>query len=305
MPEMAGRSGGSRAFRAALEAVATAVETRLEEVLPVPAGPEHRLLEAMRYAVLGGGKRLRPFLAVTAADMFGVPRERSLQAAAAVELLHTYSLVHDDLPAMDDDDLRRGQPSVHVKFDEATAILAGDALLTLSFELVVDRRLHPHGRVRADMVQALAAAAGARGMVAGQAIDLAISQHETDLAAITRLQQMKTGALIGFCCSAAASLGGATEAERHALKAYAHDLGLAFQITDDVLDVTGDRDRLGKSVGKDQAAGKATFVALLGLDQARRQAAMLADQAGQHLEIFGERATLLRDLALFAVTRSS
>lgn len=296
---------GSRNFLAALEEVAIAVEARLEEALPRPVGPEHRLLEAMRYAVLGGGKRLRPFLTVAVADMFGVPRERSLQAAAAVELLHTYSLVHDDLPAMDDDDLRRGQPSVHIRFDEATAILVGDALLTLSFELIADRRLHPHGRVRADMVQALAAATGAQGMVAGQAIDLAISHQEADLAAITRLQQMKTGALIGFCCTVGASLGGASDDERLALKAFAHDLGLAFQITDDVLDVTGDKESLGKSVGKDQAAGKATFVALLGVEQARRQARILGDQAGQHLEIFGERATLLRDLATFAVTRLS
>lgn len=293
----------SQAFLPALEALAAEVEVRLEQLLPQPDGPERRLLEAMRYAVLGGGKRLRPFLTVTTADLFGVPRDRSLQAAAAVELLHSYSLVHDDLPAMDDDALRRGRPTVHVAFDEATAILTGDALLTLAFEVLADSSVHPEARVRVEMLQALAQAAGPQGMVAGQAIDLAISHQAADLAAITRLQQMKTGALIGFCCTAGALLGGAAEDRRLALRAYAHDLGLAFQITDDVLDVTGDAARLGKSPGKDEAAGKATFVAFLGLDQARRQAAMLADQACQHLEIFGERATLLRDLAAFAVTR--
>ncbi|MEQ8345417.1 MAG: polyprenyl synthetase family protein [Sneathiellaceae bacterium] len=293
----------SRTFLPALEALAAEVEARLEQVLPQPDGPEHRLLEAMRYAVLGGGKRLRPFLTVATADMFGVPRQRSLQAAAAVELLHSYSLVHDDLPAMDDDALRRGRPTVHMAFDEATAILTGDALLTLAFETLADPVLHPEGRVRVEVMQALAQAGGPQGMVAGQAIDLAISHHDADLAAITRLQQMKTGALIGFCCTAAALLGAAKEDERLALRAYTHDLGLAFQITDDVLDVTGDAARIGKSPGKDEAAGKATFVALLGLDQARRQAAMLADQAGQHLEIFGQRAKLLRDLAAFAVHR--
>ncbi len=293
----------SPAFLPALEGIATEVEARLEAVLPAVEGPEHRLLAAMRYAVLGGGKRLRPFLTVATADMFGVPRAQSLQAAAAVELLHTYSLVHDDLPAMDDDALRRGQPTVHVKFDEAVAILAGDALLTLAFELLADVRLHPDARIRVQMVQALAQAAGPQGMVAGQAIDLAVSHDEADLAAITRLQQMKTGAVIGFCCAAGALLGAATEEQRLALKAYAHDLGLAFQITDDVLDVTGDATQLGKSPGKDMAAGKATFVALLGLEQARQQAAMLGDQASQHLEIFGERAKLLRDLAAFAVVR--
>ena len=292
-------------LRAAMDYVARALERQLTDLLPNPDGPEARLLEAMRYATLGGGKRFRPFLVVASADLFDVPKDVSLRVAAAVEMAHTYSLVHDDLPCMDDDAMRRGKPSTHVAFDEATAVLAGDALLTLAFEVLAANSTHVDAEVRAELVRGLAAAAGPRGMVAGQAIDLAAEGQTLDLGAITRLQQLKTGALIGFCCEAGAILGRANPHKRHALKAYAHDLGLAFQIADDLLDAEGSAAETGKTTGKDAAAGKATFVALLGPEQARAQARMLAEQAGRHLDIFGARARLLQDAAGFVISRRS
>ena len=290
-------------FPQAQKDAAAAVEALLDALLPQPAGPEGRLFEAMRYAVLGAGKRLRPLLVLASAELFSVARLCAERVAAAVELVHCYSLIHDDLPCMDDDDLRRGRPTVHKAFDEATAVLAGDALLTFAFEVLAASHTHGDPEVRIELVRALAAAAGGHGMVGGQIIDLAAEHQHLDLGATTRLQLLKTGAMIGFACESGAILGKAPPAAKHALHAYAHDLGLAFQITDDLLDAEGSAAETGKRVGKDGAAGKATFVSLLGLEQARTQAAMLAAQAAEHLDLFGEKANLLREVAEFVITR--
>ena len=295
-----------KVFEQALNSAAEAVNAELDVLLPAVDGPEHRLLSAMRYSTLAGGKRLRAFLVLSSADLFEVDRGCALRVAAAVELVHTYSLVHDDLPAMDDDALRRGKPSAHVEFDEATAILSGDALLTLAFEVLADEATHARPSVRCELVQSLAAAAGCHGMVAGQMIDLDFEHADADVATITRLQQLKTGALIAFSCESGAILGQAHSSMRHALHAYAHDLGLAFQIVDDLLDAEGNADELGKAAGKDEEAGKATFVSLLGIDRARMQARMLAEQASTHLDPLGVRGVeVLRDVAKFVIERRS
>ena len=295
-----------KVFEQALNSAAEAVNAELDVLLPAVDGPEHRLLSAMRYSTLAGGKRLRAFLVLSSADLFEVDRGSALRVAAAVELVHTYSLVHDDLPAMDDDALRRGKPSAHVEFDEATAILSGDALLTLAFEVLADEATHARPSVRCELVQSLAAAAGCHGMVAGQMIDLDFEHADADVATITRLQQLKTGALIAFSCESGAILGQAHSSMRHALHAYAHDLGLAFQIVDDLLDAEGNADELGKAAGKDEEAGKATFVSLLGIDRARMQARMLAEQASTHLDPLGVRGVeVLRDVAKFVIERRS
>jgi farnesyl diphosphate synthase len=282
---------------------ARAVSEMLDRLLKVGDGREARLMEAMRYSSLGGGKRIRPFMVTAGARLFAVAESCALRAAAAVEMVHCYSLVHDDLPAMDDDDLRRGQPTCHVRFDEATAILAGDALLTRAFEVLAEIPTHPDPQVRSQLVLALAKAAGADGMVGGQMLDLLAENERLDMPEITRLQRMKTGALIAFACEAGAILGKAAEPARHALRAYAHDLGLAFQIADDLLDVEGTAAEVGKKTGKDAAQGKATFVSLLGIERAKAQAQMLAEQAGRHLEMFDEKADYLRELARFVVLR--
>lgn len=287
----------------ALAEAATAVSEEMERLLPKGDGLEGRVFEAMHYAIMAGGKRLRPFLVMTSAQLFNVAKKSALRAAAAVEMVHTYSLVHDDLPAMDDDDLRRGKPTCHVKFGEATAILTGDALLTLAFGILGDPATHSDPEVRCGLVTAMAAAAGAKGMVGGQMMDLEAENQPLDIGAITRLQRLKTGELIAFSCEAGAILGKASEPARHALKAFAHDLGLAFQITDDLLDTLGTESDLGKKVGKDAHAGKATFVSILGVERARAQALMLAEQAVAHLEPFEEKADLLRDVAHFVVER--
>jgi farnesyl diphosphate synthase len=257
----------------------------------------------MRYSALGGGKRLRPFMVLAGADIFNVDEMRARRVAAAIEMVHCYSLIHDDLPAMDDDALRRGQPTCHIKFDEATAILAGDALLTLAFEVLGDEATHGRASIRAELVVELARAAGAQGMVGGQMLDLKAEHMTLNVPEITRLQRLKTGALIGFSCLSGAILGDAPEHARHMLSAYAHDLGLAFQIVDDLLDVEGDEAETGKATGKDEAAGKATFVSLLGRERAREQAEILATQAVKHLEIFEEKGELLRGLAEFVIKR--
>ena len=287
----------------AMAEAADAVNAVLERLLPSPAGPEAVLHEAMRYAALGPGKRFRPFLVLTGAQLFGVPDRHSLRAAAAVELIHAYSLVHDDLPAMDDDDLRRGRPTVHVRYDEATAILAGDALQALAFEVLADSETHWDPEVRCELVCELAAAAGARGMIGGQMLDLKAQHEQLDVGAVARLERLKTGALIAFSCGAGAILARAKEDARAALYAYAHDIGFAFQIADDLLDAEGSEAETGKRVGKDGAAGKATVVALLGIDGAREQARMLAEQAVAHLELFGAEANLLRATARFVIER--
>lgn len=286
-----------------LRGTALAVNKRLSDLLADPEGPQARVLEAMRYSTLAGGKRLRSFLVVATGDLFDVPRQSALSTAAAVELVHTYSLVHDDLPCMDDDDLRRGMPTVHVKFDEATAVLAGDALLTLAFEVLASEHTHPDPAVRCELVQGLACAAGCHGMAGGQMMDLLAENRELDITAISRLQQMKTGALITFSCEAGAMLAKAPRDAREALRAYGRDLGLAFQIVDDLLDAEGRAEDVGKAVGKDAAAGKATFVSLLGPERARAEAEKLARRAEEHLDYFGEGANLLRQVVEFVINR--
>jgi farnesyl diphosphate synthase len=275
----------------------------LGRLLEVPSGLDARVTEAMRYAALSPGKRLRPFLVLAGAQLFGVARHCALHAAAAVEMVHAYSLVHDDLPAMDDSDLRRGRPTCHKMFDEATAVLAGDGLLTAAFGVLADPDTHADPAVRCELVAALAAAAGAAGMVGGQMIDLIAEKQRLDIGAITRLQRMKTGSLIAFSCEAGALLAKAPNESRLALRGYAHDLGLAFQIADDLLDVEGSAAETGKPVGADAAAGKATFVSILGVERARAQAGLLARQAVAHLDLFEGRAELLREAARFVITR--
>jgi farnesyl diphosphate synthase len=292
-------------LHARMAAVAEEVEAALDRALPVVQGPAARLHEAMRYAALGGGKRLRPFLAVASADLFDVPRTRSVRVGAAIELIHAYSLVHDDLPAMDDALTRRGRPSCHRQYDEATAILAGDALQSLAFDLLVDPATHPEPGVRCTLVARLAAAAGPGGMCGGQMIDLLAEGRALDLEQIVELQQLKTGALIGYACETGALLGSGSDTAREALRGYAADLGLAFQIQDDLLDVTGDAEVTGKDLGRDAAAGKATVVALLGVAESRRRLAELRNSALAHLERLEGESGVLRAVFDFVISRSS
>jgi len=295
----------NQALKEAMAATSVAVERTLDSILRVPKTPEGRVFEAMRYSVYAGGKRLRPLLVLASAELFGVEREYALRVAAALECVHVYSLIHDDLPAMDDDDMRRGKPSLHVAFDEATAILAGDGLITLAFEILSDETTHPDPYVRTELVSALAKASGGHGMVGGQMIDLSAANHELDQQEIFRLQKMKTGALISFAAEAGAIMVHAGKQSRASLQGYARDLGLAFQIADDLLDVEGDENEVGKAVGKDAEAGKATIVGILGVERARRQAQILADQAIDHLSEFDDKASLLRAIAHFAINRRS
>ena len=290
-------------FSEALTQAAQLTDVVLDQLLVVPPGLEARVYEAMRYSALAPGKRLRPFLVLASARMFGVAQRCALQVAAAVEMIHAYSLVHDDLPAMDDSDLRRGRPTCHKEFDEATAVLAGDGLLTAAFELLAEPDTHGDPAVRIELVSALTSAAGAAGMVGGQMIDLIAEHQDLDIGAITRLQRMKTGALIAFSCEAGAILAKAPYELRTALRGYAHDLGLAYQIADDLLDVEGSAVETGKPVGADAAAGKATFVSILGAPRARAQAELLVRQAVAHLDLFEQRAELLREAARFVITR--
>lgn len=293
-----------RDFEAALSFAASSTEHTMDRLLPKGDSDEARVFEAMRYSSLGGGKRLRAFFVLAGATLFKVAALPALRTASAIEFLHAYSLIHDDLPAMDDDDLRRGKPSCHKQFDEATAILAGDALQALAFEVLAHEDTHGDASVRAHLVSELARAAGAHGMVGGQMLDLlAETRPDLSIGAITRLQRLKTGALISFSCAAGAILGKASDPLRNALSAYAHDVGLAFQIADDLLDIEGTAAELGKTPGKDAAAGKATFVSILGLERARAQADLLARQAAAHLEPFGGAADLLRQAAKFVVAR--
>jgi farnesyl diphosphate synthase len=293
----------STTFEEALADAANLTDSLLERLLVVPPDLEARVYEAMRYAALGPGKRMRPFLVLAGARLFGIARQRALQVAAAVEMVHAYSLVHDDLPAMDDSDLRRGRPTCHKQFDDATAVLAGDGLLTAAFGVLADPDTHGDPAVRCELVASLAAAAGAAGMVGGQMIDLIAEHRPLTIGAITRLQRMKTGALIAFSCEAGAILGKAPAEPRAALRGFAHDLGLAFQIADDLLDVEGSAAETGKPVGADAAAGKATFVSILGPERARSQAELLIRQAVAHLDLLGGRAELLREAARFVISR--
>jgi farnesyl diphosphate synthase len=288
-----------------LKRIAGDIDQMFEAALIPAAHGATRLHEAMRYAVIGGGKRLRPLLVAASAGLFGVPRSRALRAGLAVECIHAHSLIHDDLPCMDDDDLRRGKPTVHRAFDEATAVLAGDALHALAFEVLSDPRTHPDAAVRSELVCELAKAVGAAGMAGGQMLDLLADGRGFDLAEITRMQRLKTGALIGWCLEAGAIMGYAAPALRRSLRGYSQCIGLAFQIADDLLDAEGDERTVGKRIGKDAAQGKETFVSLLGAPRARAQAELLVSQAVDHLKSFGEDGEILRAVARFTIERKN
>ncbi len=286
-----------------LEEIAELLQEKMDDLLPDPSSQrEGRLAEAMRYATLSGGKRLRPFLTVTTASLFGVSKSSALQAAAAIEFIHSYSLIHDDLPAMDDDDERRGQPSCHKKFDEATAILAGDALLTYAFEVLADRSTHSSHSVRCELIRTIAKASGPCGMVGGQMIDiLADNKKDMSINQIIHLQRLKTGELFAVSCEVGAILGNAAPNLRNKLRAYAHDIGLAFQITDDILDAESDADTASER--NDKSSEKPTFVSAMGMEKAKEQSRLLCEQAISHLEVFGKRADLLREIAKHIVNR--
>ncbi|MCW4461419.1 polyprenyl synthetase family protein [Sphingomonas sp. BT-65] len=293
----------SLALESAMRDVAEEIDRQFELLLPIPADPRARLYAAMRHAAIGGGKRLRPLLTFATARLFAVAPACTVRAATAVECIHVYSLIHDDLPAMDDDDMRRGKPTVHRAYDEATAILAGDCLHALAFEILADPATHADPFVRAELVADLARAAGPAGMAGGQMMDLMAEQSGFDLATVTRCQALKTGALISCAVEAGAILGRIPPDARTGLRGYARDIGLAFQIADDILDVEGDEDAAGKRLRKDAAAGKETFLTLLGLDRAREQARLLVEQAIAHLHAYGEEADLLRDIARYTLER--
>jgi farnesyl diphosphate synthase len=296
-------------FMQRLGAAAELIEQRLAELL-AECGPEkgERLGAAMHHALLGGGKRFRPFLVIESAALFGIPAAGALDAAAAFECVHCYSLVHDDLPSMDDDAMRRGQPTVHKAFDEWTAILAGDALLTLAFEIIARPETHAEPHVRVELARLLAHAAGGRGMVLGQMLDLAAEKRgePTNPTAeqVRRLQALKTGALLAAACEAGAVLARATPEERSALRRYGEQLGLAFQIADDLLDAEGDATTVGKATGKDSAAGKATLVSLIGIGAARAELAEAVQAAECELAPFGDKAGPLIEAARFAASRA-
>jgi farnesyl diphosphate synthase len=306
-------SDAEAAFVTRLTEIAAATESVLERLLgdaPLPGERvrPRRLVESMRYATLGGGKRFRPFLVVESAALFGVPRERSLMAGAALECIHCYSLVHDDLPAMDNDDLRRGRPTTHKKFDQATAILAGDSLLTLAFDIASRVETHPDPAIRVALVIALARASGLGGMAGGQMLDLAAEGRfggaaPLGLADVEELQAMKTGALLRFGCLAGAILGEAKDAERHALDRFGAIIGEAFQIADDLLDVEGDPETVGKATGKDAGAHKATTVSILGVERAKQKLFGLVAEAETTLAPFGSRAEVLKAAARFVAER--
>ena len=271
------------------------VENELDKLIVVPNTPEKKVAEAM----------LRPFLLMEVAGLFNVTPAGALRAGAALEMVHCYSLIHDDLPCMDNDDMRRGKPSCHIAFGETTALLAGDALLTRAFDVLADEKTHSDPMVRCQLVIELARAAGMNGMIGGQQLDMMAGDIDMDLVEVTRLQQMKTGRLISFACEAGAIMGKAPYNERQILMAYAKDIGLAFQIADDILDVESSAEAMGKNVRKDVDAAKATFVSFVGVDEAKKQARTLVEQAVSYLDIFDARADMLRDLARFVVERKS
>lgn len=286
-----------------LQRIQREIDGAFDAILPVPEDSRARLVEAMRHAAIGGGKRVRPLLVVTVAEMYGASRQAAVRVGCAIEAIHVYSLIHDDLPCMDDDDLRHGKPTVHKVFDEATAVLAGDSLHALAFELLADERVSSDPFIRAELVRALASASGHNGMAGGQMMDIVAELEDYDLHTVTRLQQLKTGALLGAAVELGAILGKVPEEARGHLRNYARDIGLAFQIADDLLDEEGDEEKAGKALRKDAEQGKATFVSLMGADAARAQAHALSEQAIGHLAQHGKEADLLRALARFIVER--
>jgi farnesyl diphosphate synthase len=287
----------------ALVDVARDVDHLFDQILAVPDDARAPLYQAMRHAAIGGGKRMRPLLTIAASRLFNVDPAAALRVGCAVEAIHVYSLIHDDLPCMDDDDMRRGKPTVHKAFDEAIAVLAGDSLHEIAFELLVDPETHADPFVRVELIEGLARASGPAGMAGGQMMDIAAETSDFDLTAVTRLQALKTGALIAFSVEAGAILGRLPPEGRSLLRGYARDVGLAFQIADDLLDVEGDEELAGKALKKDEAKGKATFVSLMGVERARGQAGMLVDQAIAHLASHGPEADLLRAIARYAIER--
>lgn len=287
----------------ALAKIAREVDAGFDALLPVPDDARARLIEAMRYAAIGGGKRLRPLLLTATAELYGVDRAMAVRASLAIEAIHVYSLIHDDLPCMDDDAMRHGKPTLHHAFDEATAVLAGDALHAFAFELLADPAMSGDPFTRIEMVQALGTASGAHGMAGGQMMDIVAETTQFDLHTVTRLQQLKTGALLAAAVEMGAILGKLAPEGRLHLRGYARDIGLAFQITDDLLDHDGDEAAAGKALRKDADAGKQTFVSLLGPDRAREQARMLVEQAVTQLGQYGVEADLLRAVARYIVER--
>ncbi|HET9629947.1 MAG TPA: farnesyl diphosphate synthase [Novosphingobium sp.] len=290
-------------LKQALAAIQAEVDAGFDALLPLPDDARLRLVEAMRYAAIGGGKRIRPLLLTSTAELLTVDRAVAVRASLAIEAIHVYSLIHDDLPCMDDDALRHGKPTVHKAFDEATAVLAGDALHAFAFEVLADPALSGDPFTRAELVQCLAAASGLGGMAGGQMMDIAAETTQFDLPTVTRLQQLKTGALLGAAVEMGAILGRLPLEGRTHLRGYARDIGLAFQIVDDLLDHEGDEQAAGKVLRKDAAAGKQTFVSLLGPDRARAQSRLLVDQAVAHLGQYGAEADLLRAVARFIIER--
>jgi farnesyl diphosphate synthase len=293
----------STVLRDALIAIREDIDASFDSLLPLPGDPRDRLIEAMRYATIAGGKRVRPLLVTATAAMFGVDREAAIRVGTAIEAIHVYSLIHDDLPCMDDDGLRHGRPTVHVQFDEATAVLAGDALHDFAFEVLADLETSGDPFVRIELIRTLATASGMNGMAGGQMMDIVAETSSFDLQTVTRLQQLKTGALLAASVEMGAILGRVSPEGRAHLRGFARDIGLAFQIADDLLDAEGDEAAAGKALRKDAQAGKETFVSLLGVARAREQARMLVDQAVGHLASHGEEADLLRALARFIVER--
>jgi len=294
---------GDDLLKSSLARVQQDIDSAFDAYLPVPDDSRARLVEAMRHATIGGGKRVRPLLVVAVADLYRVDRSAAIAAGCAVEAIHSYSLIHDDLPCMDDDELRHGKPTVHRAFDEATAVLAGDALHALAFDILTQNDVSSDPFVRSELVSVLARASGHEGMAGGQVMDMAAEEQDYDLRQVTRLQQLKTGALLGASVEMGAILGRVPPEGRGHLRAYARDIGLAFQIADDLLDVEGDEALAGKALRKDGEQGKATFVTLMGAEKAREQARALVDQAVGHLSGHGSDARLLEALARFVVER--
>ena len=292
-------------IKTAMQKTAKEIEHLIQELIPESESAEDKLFDSMRYSVLNGGKRLRPFLLAETAKMFGVNHDNALRAGCAVECIHSYSLVHDDLPAMDNSDLRRGNPTTHKKYGEATAILAGDALLTYAFEILADNRTHEDPMVRCKLVSLLAKASGMHGMVGGQMLDLIAETTPFNIGEVTRLQRMKTGALIAVSIEMGAILGQATNQEIIGLRNYANDIGLAFQIVDDLLDYESTEEEMGKPVGRDEEAGKATFVTIMGIDRAKEQAKILTEQAIGHLAMFEEKGKMLEEIARYIIERKN